>query len=515
MLAGAFILSAVLAYTTPLTIAAGATAWVIIALVVHVAPGGRTISDRISIRRRFNRPVRDEAMVVDTNKHRAGMVIDDDKVSVFLELIGNPYELTRDVNSEKPSVPLEHVIGYLNSTSFPIHSVNVISYGRRVADGSAYANIYGRSIASGSLSQARTIIQITSSLTDSMHEVYRRAVAITPEITDKTTTIGVTRYMETVAGSIRNHLLTHGVLTAIMSGRDVARFHGSVLELVNHGIMREKWDHLPGSESSPATRVFSTKQPDVDMIDVGDHTAVLVSRTIAPRGNLFDVTTVVGVCEDDGQIPSSMPKMTVEKGRQGDLATRFLPLAKDPGMKFAPTVTMSGSDIVGKFPAVGMGVRVGVSAVRNDAGQLVPGDDDVYLSLAGTKNTLFYTDVPESVEMSLLKRLRASGSDAAMLVSDMADKEMTEMADIPSVTGLRKYPVIAVQASKETVKPSPLCTVIAFTDNIPVSSRTNLHIDPVTNMATIRAGGVPRKFFWTTDADERAFLAQSSTSRRR
>lgn len=483
-------------------------------LIIGVIPfKGLTL---VEWRRTQRKKMKEDAILVSSTRHNNGIIINGGNISVFLELTATPYRLNR--GDLGVTLPLETISNFFTTAGARLHQITVHSIAQKSAGTTAFSKIYTSALPKDTISNVQTVVEVTFNIGETTHEIYRRAAVVDEDLDDDAITVGVTRFAEAVAATLRNALIADNIDCRVLTAPDIEVWHKNVNLMIGNGMKKPKRDVLPGSKTSPAVRMFISPSADVPPSITKAADAVLVSRQFQPDGGIVRSRTVVGMVANNGAPPKGIKDMTVALQQQYACGTVVDPTRKTEHVEGSWSRDKQGN-LDSLFPLAGAGVRLGASAVldRTTTGAngnhiYVQGTDTVFMALSGARGSIVWTSIPDSFLLVIMLRMQSAGERVFFLTADPARTDEMRRYSIPvGKVAPEGATVVVVDHGMPTSSGAAYMTW-ALTTKPPRSGLYSIVADE-TGSTVIRARGVARRVFWTHSVDEQAFIATTQKNR--
>lgn len=450
----------------------------------------------------------EDAILVSSSRHGNGIIINGADISLFLELTGSPYQLNR--GESEHLLPLETISNFFTTAGARLRRITVHSIAQRSSGTNAFSKIYIGRLPKKTISNIRTIVEVTFRLDETTHEVYRRAAIINEKLDDDSVTVGVTRFAESIAATLRNALIADNIHCHVLSDMDVALWHKNVDSMIGYGMTKPTRNLLPGSKASPAVRMFISPTEDVSPAITRATDAVLISRQLEPDGKTVRTRTIVGMVANNGAPPKSINSMTVALRQQYACGTVVDPTRKTEHVEGSWGSEAQGS-LDAEFPLSGAGVRLGTSAIKNrnktneEDPDYIQGKDTVFMTLSGARGTTVWCSIPPLILIMTIFRLESAGEKVFFLTGSSDQVEELKRYNIDAGRTIPPGTTVVIVDKGMPTTASPAHMTLALTNKPPRSSLYSIVSDETGN-TVIRARGIARRVFWTSTSDERAFL---------
>lgn len=467
-----------------------------IALLVFVAPGGLTASQRI--RRRLRRPVRHRNLRYSTSD--IGTVWDGNAVSMYVAFLPSPFQISvtdvPDPILAPPHVPLDLIRNHLVQGDIRLAEINVLSHSYRRFKRGPYNDAYQRMVGETPLpTQITTVIEVKVDLSRSHESVKARA-------TDGSTPAALGRTAHIVAARLERKLNIEGYESRLLRRAEIDRFHISVLANLNSGLQNEKWTYLGGDQPSVITRPAEwTARAAGKWYSV--QAADRMASAIRIQPGRFEAATVSGAIgytySQAPSLPEKSQMLRRAAGEQGDTASLLLPLAKtvEPSHTYGSLTLAEGDRFPIAIPGAGLGILLG-SAV---------GGGRCFLNLQ-TGGESLYVHGPMEFVACLLARASAVGATVGIHVDGPIWEQLAAVN--PDLIEFKPAKARAIELYRDRAPRSPerQTAVVAWCPRgVPDNAIYSIRVG-VDGAATISTPDGDVDFDWSVSADEARYLPQ-------
>lgn len=400
------------------------------------------------------------------NAKNKAMVWDGKSASMFIEVFGNPWELSSiksDGTSTVRKIPLQDIRKELRQFDITVNHVRIIEYGYKAAvhDRAASA-VLGAMGTVGHLLGGRTIVEVSIDLKGNLNPVYARRKDL------DTVADGLTRTVNIATERVLRTINSHNINARILSSTGVLAVQKDIMGGVGRATDRNEWNYagVPGDASIGTVVSFVPSQTswhDTSQVQWGE---VLVHRqynclTLTPDGGRDVAEFSMAYLTDD---PGTLHLLTSqglfrENGRHLSRISNVLPVSRDMFRDSGNVRVMERDTPTGlEMPVHPLGVYLGVNAesrervymgiARGGSPLWVVGDEEFARRIVLRLSTQRYrvaVSVPgkgwehlvssrksRTLAKTSSPRLAAASSDVIVCTSGQVD-ELDITSDSPSV----------------------------------------------------------------------------------
>lgn len=337
-------------------VAAVATIWIVLILA---APGGLTLGQRISRRRRRRKPLRAENML-----HAVaggGAVWDGQHSCMYVSFAPSPFQLClTDVPDPvlPPPVPVDLLRTYLHQGNIHVDSISILQGGYRRYARSPYGDVYFDMVGdTAAATNVSTVIEVAVSLNESLDAVKER------NLTGKSSPAALGACAHLVASRVARGLNVAGYESRILTPSDVRWFQASIQSWMNDGLRNEQRTHLAGKVAAVASWP-------------GEWTARAATKWWAVPADRYASAFAIKPTDRYGQqrysgalafaypaaadFPDGSYYLERAQGEQGDVVTSMMPMAKTvTDTRLRQQNLRPGAPFPIEVPGTGLGIYLG------------------------------------------------------------------------------------------------------------------------------------------------------------
>ena len=306
-------------------------------------------------------------------KNRA-MVWDGKAASMFIEVFGDPWELSSvksDGTTTTRKLPLGDIRKELRQFDILVNYIRAISYGYKTAQRDRAASaVLGAMGTVGHLLGGRTIIEVSVDLKGNLNPVHARRTDL------DTVADGLTRTVNIATERVLRTINSHNINARILSSTGVLAIQKDVISGVGQAAEHNEWNYagVPGDARVGTVLSFvpsANVWHDTHQVQWGE---VLAHRqynclTLRPHGVRDTAEFSLSYLTDDPGTLHLLPSQGLfrENGRHLARLSNVLPLSRDMFRDSGNVREVERADDIGlEVPVHPLGVYLGVDAVTRE-----------------------------------------------------------------------------------------------------------------------------------------------------